>query len=119
MNLSEYSNYDAIGLADLVRGKKVKPSELAELALRAAHQLNPQLNAILETFTDKVEKLDDVDLPDGPFKGVPFLIKDLVLHAAAVRNDMGSRWVHAAGGLTFSHDTDLMTRFRQESLALT
>ncbi len=116
MELNEYSNYDAIGLANLVRCKEIKPSELAEIALQAARQLNPQLDAILETFADQVERLDDIDLPDGPFRGVPFLIKDLVLHAAGMRSDMGSRWVHAAGGVAFSHDTDLMIRFKQAGL---
>jgi amidase len=37
LNLNEYSNYDAIGLADLVRRKEVKPSELADLSLSVAH----------------------------------------------------------------------------------
>lgn len=45
MNLHEYARFDGLGLAELVRCKEVRPGELADLALRAIGQVNPELNA--------------------------------------------------------------------------
>ncbi len=61
-------------------------------------------------------RLDKSQSSKSRFFGVPFLIKDLVLQAANIRSDMGSRWIHALGGYASSYDTDLMTRFRQAGL---
>jgi len=48
MNLHEYAQYDALGLAELVRSKAVTARELCALALQGIDQVNPQLNAVLE-----------------------------------------------------------------------
>ena len=78
MNLPEYAAYDALGLADLVRRKEVTPRELCHLALQAIEKLNPQLNAVIESFPDRA---DSAPPPDGPFAGVPFLVKDFPMEA--------------------------------------
>jgi hypothetical protein len=52
---------------------------------------------------------------DGPFAGIPFLIKDLILHAEGVPVGMGTRL--SGEGITFPHDTDLMQRFKRAGLA--
>ncbi len=117
MIFDEYITYDALGLADLVSRKEVKPSELIELAFAAIDHLNPQLNAILDVFEVDGIQRDNSQSSNVRFFGVPFLIKDLVLHAANIRCDMGSRWIHALGGYTSSYDTHLMARFRQAGLA--
>ncbi len=114
----EYITYDALGLADLISRKEVKPSELVEIAIAAIDQLNPELNAILEVFEVDGIQLDNSLPSNSRFWGIPFLIKDLVLHAAGIRSDMGSRWIQALGGYTASYDTDLMTRFRQAGLVI-
>lgn len=113
VNIEEYSGYDAIGLAELVDQQDVLPSELAKLALAAIEQLNPEINAVIAELPVDLETLDD-NLPDGPFRGVPFLIKDLILHAAGIPVDMGSRLT--AGRYIMPHDTDLMTRYREAGL---
>ena len=55
MNLQEYARFDGLGLAELVRSKQVRPRELCDLALAAVEQVNPQLNAVIETFADRPE----------------------------------------------------------------
>ena len=55
MNLSEYSAYDAIGLAELVAKNQVTPKELAETAAGAIEAGNPKVNAVVETYPDRVE----------------------------------------------------------------
>jgi amidase len=113
MKLSEYANFDGLGLAELVRRGEVSPRELKDAALAAIEQLNPKLNSVINILTDQAEKEIETGLPDGPFKGVPFLIKEVVLHAAGIPVNMGSR---LAKGLTLPHDTELMSRFRKAGL---
>ena len=73
--------------------------------------MNPALNAL-------VGELFDEPLPyaaSGPFAGVPFAMKDLVLHAQGVPTRLGSRLT--GQGVAFPYDTDLITRFKQAGLA--
>jgi amidase len=74
--LSEYGEYDALGLAELVRRREVTPGELAGAALRAIELLNPTLNAVIEVYGDRIQSADVAHTAEGPFLGVPFLIKD-------------------------------------------
>lgn len=109
MNLAEYARHDALSLADLVRRREVKPSELARLALAAIEQLNPVLNAVIETYPDRAAKADAQPYDNRPFAGVPFLMKDMVCHEAGATHEMGSR---LARGMVVPHETDLAARFR-------
>ncbi|MCP4628083.1 MAG: amidase, partial [bacterium] len=72
---SEYSNYDGLGLAELVKKGEVSPRELADTALDALERLNPKLSVITYMMTDYAEKIINEGLPQGPFTGVPFLVK--------------------------------------------
>ncbi len=113
MNISEYSSFDGLGLAELVRKKEVTPKELKDTALKGIEMLNPKLNAIVSVLSEQSEEEINKGLSAGPFMGVPFLIKEMGLHAAGVPINIGSR---LAEGLTFAHDTELMTRFRRAGL---
>jgi amidase len=91
MKLSEYAACDALGLAELVASKQVSPRELAVTAAEAIDAVNPAIRAIVETYPDRIEDLDDSTLGNGPFRGVPFVIKDLFGHEAGRRVEWGSR----------------------------
>jgi amidase len=110
MNVEEYAGYDATGLAAEIRAGRVSADEVMYAAKTAAARINPELNAIIETFDRPLEYA-----ADGPFAGVPFLIKDLVLHAAGVANDGGSRLL--AGQYVPPADSALMSRFRRAGFA--
>jgi amidase len=73
----DYATYDGLGLAALVRKKDVTPAELVEEAINRIEKLNPQLNAVIHKMYDLARQAAAADLPDGSFKGVPFLLKDL------------------------------------------
>ena len=77
--------------------------------------MNPALNAVLQVLADASAKEVAAGVPTGPFQGVPFLIKELMCHAAGVPLDFGSR---LAQGVVFQHDTELMARFRRAGLVL-
>jgi amidase len=91
--IQEYEEYDGLGLAALVKNGDVHPRELLETAIKKVEALNPQLNAVIHTFYDRARILSDSDLPDGPFKGVPFLLKDLLDNYQGEPICMGSRGI--------------------------
>lgn len=105
---SEYDEYDGLGLAELVRRKEVEPSELVEEAIGRIEQLNPRLNAVIHRMYDLGRERAEGDLPDGPFKGVPFLLKDLMAAYAGVPMRKGSRFHrdHVP-----DHDSEMVERF--------
>lgn len=91
MNLKEYASHDGLGLAELVRKKEVTPKELVALAIEGVGKVNPQLNAVLEIFDDRLESAGDVpEKPDAPFAGVPFFFKDLGAGEPGRKQEMGS-----------------------------
>jgi amidase len=91
MNSEEYSSYDAFGLAELVAGGDVKPSELLDAALARLSQVNPTLNAVVRTFEPAAREAVGDGLAHGPFAGVPFLIKDITLQVRGEPTTAGSR----------------------------
>lgn len=113
MNLAEYARYDGLGLAELVHTKQITPRELCALALAAVAKVNPTLNCVLQTFPERVARLDETRLPNGPFRGVPFLFKDLFLYEKGVLSEGGSQLTQ---GMMGDHDSELTLRFRKAGL---
>jgi amidase len=68
---------DATAQADLVRRGEVSSRELVEAAITRIEELNPKVNAVIRTRFDAARDEAEGDLPDGPFRGVPILFKDL------------------------------------------
>ncbi len=91
MTLEEYARHDATSLAALVAKGEVTPRELAANALRAVEAVNSAVNAVVETYPDRIEGLDEATLGKGPFRGVPYLMKDVWGHEAGRRMEFGSR----------------------------
>src|ERR1700712_2039408 len=79
MSFKEYSNYDGLGLAELVRKKEVSANELLDEAVERCETIDPQINAVVVKHYDYARQQIDKGLPEGPFAGVPFLLKDLDL----------------------------------------
>src|SRR4030081_741392 len=77
MAFKEYGSYDGVGLADLVRKKQVSAGELLDEAIVRTGKVDPQINAVVVKHPDYAQRQIDRGLPDGPFTGVPFLLKDL------------------------------------------
>src|SRR5947209_978769 len=91
MNLTEYASYDALGLAELVARKQVSPKELALAAVAAKEKVDPTLKSVVELNPDRIEGLDENSLGSGPFRGVPFLMKDVFGHEKGRKIEFGSR----------------------------
>ena len=91
LRLSEYSNFDGLGLAALVRRREISRRELAETGLRAIQAANPALNAIIEVYDQAGIAAAHAQDEAGLFAGVPFLLKDIGSHDANVKFELGSR----------------------------
>jgi Asp-tRNA(Asn)/Glu-tRNA(Gln) amidotransferase A subunit family amidase len=89
---ADYEQYDAMGLAELVRRGKVSPGELLEAAVERVERRNPVVNAVVLKLYDHARRAIADGLPDGPFTGVPFLLKDLTASLAGVPMTRGSRF---------------------------
>jgi Asp-tRNA(Asn)/Glu-tRNA(Gln) amidotransferase A subunit family amidase len=90
MTYDDYIAHDALGLAALVRDKEVSAAELLEIAIARTEDVNPQLNAVVLKHYDLARAQVAAGLPDGPFTGVPFLVKDLFVDVAGTTTTSGS-----------------------------
>lgn len=91
LSFEEYVKYDATALAELVRKGDVTPNELLETAITRAEAVNPQLNAIVTPLYDKGREMARQLPKEGPFRGVPFLLKDLELEWAGTPMKSGCK----------------------------
>ncbi len=111
----EFTSLDATGLAGLVRQKQVKAIELVEASIELIGRLNPTLNAVVTPMFEQARKAAASKLPDGPFAGVPFLLKDLGALYAGVRMTMGTAFLR-----TFvpDHESELVTRLKRSGFII-
>lgn len=112
---SDYEAFDAIGLANLVKRGIVSPAELLQAAIERAEKWNPALNAINYKMYDHARSTIRGELPDGPFRGVPFLLKDLLADYAGVPLSSGSRFTE---NWIPKRDSELVRRIRQAGLVV-
>jgi amidase len=95
--MTEPLDLDATGQAELVRTGEVSPRELVEAAIARIEARNPELNAVVHPRFEAALAEASGDLPDGPFRGVPFLVKDAVA-------TMAGEPAHAGMGFLRRHD---------------
>jgi amidase len=109
---------DATDQAALVASGEVSPSELLEAAIARIERIDPALNAVVIRWFDHArETATSPDLPDGPFRGVPFLIKDLFANYAGQRISNGNVAFKEAHVIADA-DTTLVSRYRAAGLVI-
>lgn len=111
----EYDRYDALGLAELVRQGKVTPLELCEEAIERIEDLNPKINAVVTRMFDQGRQAASNPLPEGPFSGVPLLIKDLDYAYAGVPMTSGCR---ALKEYVPDYDDEMVVRFKKTGMVI-
>ncbi|MFZ0492048.1 MAG: amidase family protein, partial [Acidimicrobiia bacterium] len=109
---AEYDRYDALGLAELVRNGEIQPRQLVETAISRIEMTNPRVNAVVHKMYDRALTTADGPL-DGPFAGVPFLLKDLGPMFEGEPTTSSSRFLqfHIA-----SDDSTLVSRYKDAGL---
>jgi amidase len=107
----EISTLDATAQAELVRRGELTPEEAALAAIARIERLNPGLNAVIHPLFEKARETAKSGPADGPFRGVPFLVKDAVCHTAGDPFHAGMRFLKERGFVA-ERDTELARRFR-------
>lgn len=112
----ELARLDAIAQADLVHKGETTPLDLVDAAISRIEQVNPQLNAVITPLFEKARtQAKSTDLPDGPFKGVPFLLKDFGCHSAGDPYHQGTRFLKDLAW-TAKEDTYMAAKLRAAGL---
>jgi len=112
MGFAEYADYDGLGLAELVRKKKVKPAELVEAAIERIERHNPQLNAVVFKAYEEARTKAKAK-HSGAFVGVPMLLKDILGFKKGWPTRSGSRFMPATPSPA---DATLVARFEAAGL---
>lgn len=102
--MSEPSDLDATAQAELVRSGEISPLELVDHAIARIEKLDPELNAVIHPLFQKARDAARSELPDGPFTGVPMVVKDLDGHTAGDPFHCGNRLLKELD-YTPDHDT--------------
>lgn len=110
----EYSEYDALGLAELIRKGEVSRAEVCEAAIERLERVNPKLNAVVAKFYDRARSYArKPDATDGSLSGVPFLLKDLLSPLAGEEFTSGSRLYRH---FVPKHDAEMVRRYKRAGL---
>ncbi|ACC73948.1 amidase [Paraburkholderia phymatum] len=113
MNSSEYSKYDALGLAALLRSKDVSPRELMDCAIDIAREVNPKINALCYERFESAKAYAETAEIKGVFGAVPFLLKDSALASREFPTSIGSNLFR---DIPFKYDSTLVERFNEAGL---
>ncbi|BET26389.1 amidase [Limnobacter thiooxidans] len=108
----EYDQYDALGLADLVKAGQVTAAELLEESILRTEKINPRINAVIRPMYD-IARARSKETVEGAFAGVPFLLKDLIASYAGVEMSCGSRFYR---GYIPNADSEYVARFKRAGL---
>ena len=113
MRFEEYRRHDAISLAALIAKREVSAEEVLETAIARAEQVNPAINAIVHKQYEQGRKTVAAELPEGPLKGVPYLIKDLGFFETGEPATFGSSLFK---DFVADHQTAYVTRCKKAGL---
>jgi amidase len=110
-----FDNSDATGIAAAIRAGEVSAREVVSFALARIDERNPTINAVVARRDDDALAEVDAGLPDGPFTGVPFVVKDLGVTVRGMPATGGSRLF---ADVVASEDSELVARYRRAGLVV-
>lgn len=113
----EYESFDGLGLANLIQRGILSPEEVLDAAIERVQRDNPKINAIINTFYDKARASIQDGLPQGPFYGVPFVLKDLLADYKDTLKFYGSRFAYNHKIMSLS-TSELVKRFLEAGLVI-
>lgn len=110
---ADFDHFDGLGLAALVREGRVSPADLVEEAIGRIEDRDPDLNAVIRPMFDAARAAAGAPPGDGPFAGVPMLLKDLLATCAGVSTGCGNRLLDR---IPMPADSELVRRYRAAGL---
>jgi amidase len=108
--MDDLSELDATSTAELIRAKEITPAEAVEAAIARIEKMNPDLNAVIHPLFDKARATAE-SAPEGPFRGVPIVIKDLVATSAGDPFHCGMRLLKEMG-YRATHDSTVVAKLK-------
>lgn len=112
----EYKNLDGLGVADLIRRREVSPLDAVEAAIERIERYNGKINAVVFKSYDKARDLaKSGKIPEGPFAGVPLLLKNLL---QGMEGEPLTGSCRMLAGFRSSHDGELVRRLRRAGFIL-
>jgi len=115
LGFQEYRTYDALGLAQLVNKGEVSAMELLELAIARTEAVNSSINCVVEKLYDLARTAIEAGLPQGPFTGVPFMLKDLGMALKGTVTSNGSRFYKDA---RVDYTSTVVERYQRAGLVI-
>jgi amidase/6-aminohexanoate-cyclic-dimer hydrolase len=115
MNAEEFRARDGLGLAELVRRREVSAADVLDAAIACVERDNAELNAVVCRLDAEARAAIAAGLPDGPFTGVPYLLKDLGAHYAGAVTSFGSALFK---DFTLDHDSEITARLKRAGLVI-
>jgi amidase len=112
---SEIAELDAIAQAELVRRRDVAPIDLVDAAIARIEKINPQINAVITPLFERARDAARGGVADGPFRGVPYLLKDLLALYEGAPLNAGSASMR---GFVPDHDSELVARLKRAGLII-
>jgi len=112
---AEIARMDGTAQAELVKKGKIRPIELVEAAIERIEKVNPELNAVIALLYDSAQKAAQATIPDGPFAGVPYLMKDNNSSVAGAPTSLGTALLK---GYIPTQDSELTKRLKKSGLII-
>jgi amidase len=107
---------DATAQAELVSAGEVSALEMVDAAVSRIEKADGALNAVVVRWFEHARELAaGGEVPDGPFTGVPFLLKDLWAHYEGQVLTNGNQALRDAQPVS-DHDVDLVKHFKNAGL---
>ncbi len=113
--MDELDNLDALGIAALVKSGEVSAAEVLEATIERIEARNPALNAVVTPLYDAAREAVEAGLPEGPFTGVPYAFKELVVSVRGAATTSASRLF---AGNRATADSEIVRRCRQAGLVI-
>lgn len=107
----EFRWLDATAQAELIRRGEVTPIEMVDAAIARVERLNPRLNAFIIPLFERARREAGGRIADGPFRGVPFALKDLDVYSRSDPYHAGTRFLKEAGHVA-DHDSYIVEKLR-------
>jgi len=111
-----FATHDALAVAELVRSRQIGVQELVDASLVRLRRENDRLNAITDLYEGDLLESSVAATGDGPFHGIPFVVKQLMADCVGTPTTVGSRFF--AKEPVAANDSAAVARMRRAGLVI-